>query len=545
MKKNDIIAQKLFETCKLSEFYLNLLKHDDESPMQLAHAYKQKLYEIVERYDRLLEANKQRQELNLELLETNSTNSSKFKPKNLALSKTSTPNKSMSALNTPLNGQMPISVLTSSSSTNLPPNSNCSTPATTPGHSSIKSSLGMYARGSTRSIYSQAYQQHHYSNKQMPNFSYLYADTTDESDVDEEDEAEDFYDYKTNSNTLKCQLEYDSYRTSGNEINNNNDSKKNVETNSESDNEEKCVETNNNSNLLNLCSQNIEKSYSNLSKDSGVFGESYHSECSNHLSGIGHKQNITISDHDQNESCEDRISDEDNNTFEENLTSPTASSSSSNNNYSREETNFHSTETSTPKSKPPSDLEPETTKPSSFIWGSVTRLVEDNPSSTPSPPATPTILKPITPSKFINDYTTNLPARPTMPVKPKFFLNKLSSEHNINQSQSLLKNSLLKQTNNYQTITKNPHNYNVDIDNTNMMSMMVEPSNTTNQNNQPEPSPNQSLTNESVNSDQTKASPFIFNYNSLMNVSMLDNIQATNTNNSEVDNMNCSILMFN
>lgn len=529
MKKNDIIAQKLFETCKLSEFYLNLLKHDDESPMQLAHAYKQKLYEIVERYDRLLEANRQRQELNLELLETN-TSATKFKPKSLGLSKTSTPNKSMSALNTPLNGQMPISILTSSSSTNLPPNSNCSsyasTPATTPGHSSIKS-FGTYTRGSSRSIYSQAYQQHHYSNKQMQKFSYLYADTTDESEVEDEI-GDDYYNYKNNSSNLKCQLEYDNYSTSGN-------SNKKGETNSESDEEDKCVENNNNSNLLNICNQNIEKSYSNLSKDSGVFGESYHSECSNHITGIGNKQNITISDHDQNESCEDRISDEDNNTFEENLTSPTSSSTSSNNNYSREETNFHSAETSTPKSYQQCHSEQE--KSNSFIWGTVTQLVEDEtPSSTLSS----------MPTRNINDYT-NLPARPAKPVKPKFFLNKLGSEH-THQSQSLLKNSLLKQTNNYRTITKNTNNYNVDIDNTSMMSMMVESNSNNNDNNdnisQKESSP-KPLSDETNNDEQAKASPFIFNYNSLMNVSMLDNIQATNTNNSEVDNMNCSILMFN
>lgn len=128
MKKNDIIAQKLFETCKLSEFYLNLLKHEDESPMQLAHAYKQKLYEIVERYDRLLNANRQREQLNLELIENN--NSKLKKPKSISLSRTSTPNKSTSALNTP-NSQMPISILTSNSSTNLPPNSHSSSYSST------------------------------------------------------------------------------------------------------------------------------------------------------------------------------------------------------------------------------------------------------------------------------------------------------------------------------------------------------------------------------------------------------------------------------
>lgn len=70
MKRDVIIGQKLFETCKLSEFYLNLIvnsKYEDESPFQLAKAYTQKLYEIVERYDRLLEANSQRENLSLQL----------------------------------------------------------------------------------------------------------------------------------------------------------------------------------------------------------------------------------------------------------------------------------------------------------------------------------------------------------------------------------------------------------------------------------------------------------------------------------------------
>jgi len=258
--------------------------------MQLAHAYKQKLYEIVERYDRLLEANKQREELNLELKQAS----------NLSISnKTSTPHKSTSALNTPLSGQMPISILTSSSSTNLPPNSsNCSsyasTPATTPGYSSsVKSTFGTYTRGSTRSIYSQANQQHHYSNKQMQKFDYLYADTTDEEEASEDEE---YYDYNIKkANNLKCQLEYNSYsssRTKAKEL-----------INSESDEEEeKCSELDGENMLSLQYTKNIEKSYSNLSKDSGVFGESYHSEYSS-----SHKQSRTLSGPDNNESIEERV----------------------------------------------------------------------------------------------------------------------------------------------------------------------------------------------------------------------------------------------
>jgi hypothetical protein len=66
MKKEDIIDQKLFEACKLSEFYLKLIrnaKNGEDSPQQLAYAYKLKLNDIVDRYDRLLETTRQREAL--------------------------------------------------------------------------------------------------------------------------------------------------------------------------------------------------------------------------------------------------------------------------------------------------------------------------------------------------------------------------------------------------------------------------------------------------------------------------------------------------
>jgi hypothetical protein len=107
MKKDDIIGQKLFETCKLSEFYLNLISNsseeDQESPMLLAAAYKHKLYEIVERYDRLLEANKQRQQLTLSFDTSKTATGSKA---TTPLTRTSTPNK-----------YYPSSTLSSSNST--------------------------------------------------------------------------------------------------------------------------------------------------------------------------------------------------------------------------------------------------------------------------------------------------------------------------------------------------------------------------------------------------------------------------------------------
>lgn len=66
MKRDDIIKQKLFESYKLTEFYLNLIVDDrynynnytrgvyEETPFQLAKAYSNKLLNIITRYDNLL-----------------------------------------------------------------------------------------------------------------------------------------------------------------------------------------------------------------------------------------------------------------------------------------------------------------------------------------------------------------------------------------------------------------------------------------------------------------------------------------------------------
>jgi len=62
MTREEIIEEKLFETYKLSKFYLDLIannKLENESPLLLADSFTQKLFEIVDRYDRLLEVNKQ------------------------------------------------------------------------------------------------------------------------------------------------------------------------------------------------------------------------------------------------------------------------------------------------------------------------------------------------------------------------------------------------------------------------------------------------------------------------------------------------------
>jgi hypothetical protein len=217
---------------------------------------------------------------------------------------------------------------------------------------------------------------------------------------------------------------------------------------------------------------------------------------------------------------------------------------------------------------------PHESMPKSFIWGAAisTTTNEDTPylpnireESISAPYKSMTILK--------NQHRSS---------KPKYFMNKQANQsHQPNQhgrmsllkstmENSLLRNSYLNKTNqNYSTInsTKNPNN-NYDslesLENNNMISMMIDNcenslnNNSHNNNNIKENQSNSyvSHTNndgnmvDSLNEDQflnktiNKSSPFIFNYNSLMNVSMLDNIQATNTNH-ELDNMNSSILLFN
>jgi len=200
--------------------------------------------------------------------------------------------------------------------------------------------------------------------------------------------------------------------------------------------------------------------------------------------------------------------------------------------------NFHSAE-STPKSTIKTVSSPEDSQSvsnDSFIWGKISRLVEEEP---------------LTKNQlFVDNNNTSIestlsdqqPTRPPKPVKPKFFINKLAQEQpKQNLLKSSLNNSLLKQTNNYRIFSKNVNNLNVDIDNMNMMSMMTEQSGEV----ESSPSPDKNSLQGINNQEHENSSPFIFNYNSLMNVSMLDNIQATNTGLSEIDNMTSSILMFN
>ena len=265
MKKNDIIEQKLFETCKLSEFYLNLVvtcKAEDESPMQLAQAYKQKLYEIVERYDRLLDVDRHRQQLTLSL----ESNNVSTKPTMRQLNLINTANKSLSNLSTPVTSSSSINLLPSNSS------SYSSTPVTTPGHSTGKYST-YHKSSSYRQQHSSYLQPPHYSIKNAQPYSYLY-DDENFSDIDELDSSHNSKS-EHDDDMPRRRLQYEGFMD---------------EEESNKDEQEQSAEP----------SKAIEKSYSNLSKDSGVFAESYHSEFSNHQTN----QNLIQSD---DQSGEERV----------------------------------------------------------------------------------------------------------------------------------------------------------------------------------------------------------------------------------------------
>lgn len=141
---------------------------------------------------------------------------------------------------------------------------------------------------------------------------------------------------------------------------------------------------------------------------------------------------------------------------------------------------------------------------------------------------------------------SSLPVRPINQLKPKFLMNKLNNLEYTQQPKNLLKsslnNSLLKQSNNFRTFTKN-QSFNVDVDNTDMTSMVTGSDELTANSSMQQIDEESSA---SSNDEKSPKSSFIFNYGSnMMNMSMLDNIQATNTSSNPEIDMNCSILMFN
>ena len=639
MRKDDIIEQKLFETCKLSEFYLNLIvnsKFEDESPLQLTHAYTQKLYEIVERYDRLLDANKQREQLSLTFdRQLSATTKQKPPTPTVPLSRTSTPSKCFNLLN------------------NLPtPGSSCQSYPSTPNYSTMpayassflkqspsNSSLNQQQRMSfSKKATYKSYFARQLNNIKTPNsklshehsinlnkrIAAIYYDEYDDEEEPAGKQQQTVADMTPVflSNDLLLASTISSPETTSSSSSTAGSNEYNTSSHENYDNE-----SNN--------SQNIGKSYSNLSKDSGVFADSYHSEYAHNATAIVAAKET----HKNASACADGEGEIEANTeyyynendYNDNLHSPSsddlveqdedANSNEEDDKIIEEETD--KTEDLVYGEKPKTHM----------VWGHVNRSAESSPvkkydqrkASDVSLSAT------TTPTKM-----QSIPLPPNS-LKEKFLSNKLMSGNNSYSKTYMLRpklkgprlNQSIKYLNDLEHLrskasnsfegSKRSLNLNVDLDyelmskglDTGLMSMMIESSESINQNeldttrhrleniNENEqhdtfenrtssnlslcstistPSPsstystasstststlpnsnsnydqhNSTLTSVSTNNlsslasnsnslKQQQQTPFFFNYNSLMNVSMLDNIQATNTN---LDNMNSSILMFN
>jgi len=573
MRKDDIIGQKLFETCKLSEFYLNLVvnckEEDNESPFQLARAYKQKLYEIVERYDRLLDANKQRQQLSLTF--------DKQQQQKIS-TRTSTPNKTPLATPTSATGS-----INGNNNTIIfnyhTPSAPCtpSTPTTPLFSRSSQSILQrtssfnqtgrsfIYTHNSTKYQQNKSKQQSQQQQQQsqhsslsktsklLQKYAFLYEDDYDSAeDENELLENNNFYSknkYNNNKKNAKktivssssssltglqtamlnCKLNYETYSNTFSKLNQTNSNDETVEEyNDEDEEEEEDLDNEEDNddeeeeytNDLNE-SQIIEKSYSNLSKDSGVFADSYHSDYSTGLIGIGnHDQTVSsnLVKNGENNNKNNNNSNNDNNnnirrkkkkkTIKFNDTISTTSTTESNKtidstseDYLEQIENKTINQQDEKQQHQKEQIGPdETTASNQLIWGSITQLVEgatfkDAKSLISSSPieSPKTLVKSNT---VINNFEFNTN-------------DDLVSIMNTDDNQAYSLNDSAKASTNSNCSTTTVMRHNISQDN-----------------------------------ERTNKELKFFNTNSLMNVSMLDNIQATNTH-LDFDNMNTSILMFN
>jgi hypothetical protein len=568
MRKDDIIGQKLFETCKLSEFYLNLVVNckeaDNESPFQLARAYKQKLYEIVERYDRLLDANKQRQQLSLTF--------DKQQQQKIS-TRTSTPNKTPLATPTSATGS-----INGNNNTIIfnyhTPSAPCtpSTPTTPLFSRSSQSILQrtssfnqtgrsfIYTHNSTKYQQNKSKQQHQQQQSQhsslsktsklLQKYAFLYEDDYDSAEDENELLENNFYSknkYNNNKKNTKktivssssssltglqtamlnCKLNYETYSNTFSKLNQTNSNDETVEEYNDEDEEDLDNEEDNDdeeeeeeyTNDLNE-SQIIEKSYSNLSKDSGVFADSYHSDYSTGLIGIGNHDQTVSSNLVKNGENNNKNNNNSNNnnirrkkkkkTIKFNDTISTTSTTESNKTIdSTSEDYLEQIENKTINQQDEQQQQQqqkeqigsnETTASNQLIWGSITQLVEgatfkDAKSLISSSPieSPKTLVKSNT---VINNFEFNTN-------------DDLVSIMNTDDNQAYSLNDSAKASTNSNCSTTTVMRHNISQDN-----------------------------------ERTNKELKFFNTNSLMNVSMLDNIQATNTH-LDFDNMNTSILMFN
>lgn len=613
MKRDDIIGQKLFETSKLSEFYLNLIVSstlEEESPLQLANAFTHKLNEIVHRYDRLLEANKQKEHFSLSFDHSKSANQTiKHKPPTptIPLGRCSTPNKNLNLL--------------SNNSTASTPSDASSTPNYLnsffrKSHSNL--SLNKHWNSSTSNLNLSRKQSHkHYYTRQLiyntksPNgcaplansentsvkytklcqriASIYYGSESEEEEInaanDTSDEIDVKYDFSYKHDFLKY-INDDSQATKSknNQSGVDNDllitstissSESSSSNASAASNNYECSISDNNSTMsahiadVTQTPTQIGKSYSNLSKDSGVFmGESYHSEYSSAKTPqklVKHKahEESGIENDGDNEDDGDEEEEEDEDLNETGDNHLEEYEEESKNEFKKNAQHLTN----------------------QFVWGAINPASSIDEKEREEEKDEPQVLKPIPSLKehFLQNHKNHVDSRTYRKMLPSG----LRSRQNFMQSEYTSKIKYINHLNQYKPFSQHQqqplssssedmisaHQKNSSTDEfngieTGLMSMIIDAKNDGHYNmsdvgntslNYDESSTTASsssshpleqnysasvndLTNTTNNNKQQPHESGLFFNNSLMNVSMLDNIQATNTN---LDYMSSSILMFN
>ena len=263
-------------------------------------------------------------------------------------------------------------------------------------------------------------------------------------------------------------------------------------------------------------SQNIEKSYSNLSKDSGVLADSYHSDYSNSngllLNGntyfngggsqldLADQQKLLATVTNKNNQHHQQINDECLSNF---------GGSTSSNDLSSEET----TTTTTAPTATTTTVPPPTTN-----FALIKQSIDKKSSSQ--------TYRTYTKSKKSLSYFSDSHQQPKK-SNSNLSLSSISSSSNSSSTPSPGSSSSgIGSDTSCTTTTTNTTTTN---------NISLAPSEATDIAQQKSPQ---------LQSLQPSNNPFFFNYNSLMNVSMLDSIQVTN-NSLDLDNMSSSILMFN
>lgn len=562
MKKEDIIAQKLFETCKLSEFYLKLIKNDDESPIQLVYAYKQKLNDIVERYDRLLEAHQQREQLKLTFDTSNNS-----KPP-LAHSTSNTPVVSVGGVIHSPYKKLPhsasytrLNLLSNANNSNLSStpqhsspnpyrsrfnttnlfrnNNNSSTAPTTPIQSSSKfstsvfnlSSLQQQHGGSNYNTLTKTRRSGLCNSSSSFNTTIIKPANKPHSKLDQRTAAL-YYDNDQNTSCESDNDDDDDERDDPeNDLNDGSDEEDENEIN-EYDTEQRLI-----------VKQHIEKSYSNLSKDSGMLSESYHSEL-NHTGGNNASSHLITTGNGST-----NITAPSSSFLESNLNSP-YSSNESKSAYDDDEEKETITSTSSQGFKNPS--EEEENEPVKDLGAN--RI---NFNSLKQSFLLNQQLKQMPKHSSHSSNLLTINRQRLLDAKITERLNSLSNSRSSigsvgssSSSQSPLKKHInLKNLNLSEDTSSN--NSLDDMDKHHLMSLMPTGTNSNLLPPNTDPTsiinhPNSNTLDHDNKTNDHANNMFMSSYNSLMNVSMLDNIQIANSNLVDYDNsMNSSILMFN